>query len=92
MHYVDGFVIPVPKKKVQAYRRISHCPPTAGGWPWVSALAAGTLSIWVKPLDRGPFTRLTFGGQGRRPPRGRAACSPASPTCTGAPVAPTPAR
>jgi uncharacterized protein YbaA (DUF1428 family) len=23
MHYVDGFVIPVPKKKVQAYRRIA---------------------------------------------------------------------
>jgi uncharacterized protein YbaA (DUF1428 family) len=24
MHYVDGFVIPVPKKKVQAYRRIAR--------------------------------------------------------------------
>jgi uncharacterized protein YbaA (DUF1428 family) len=23
MHYVDGFVIPVPRKKVQAYRRIA---------------------------------------------------------------------
>ena len=23
MHYVDGFVIPVPKKNVQAYRRIA---------------------------------------------------------------------
>jgi uncharacterized protein YbaA (DUF1428 family) len=23
MHYVDGFVIPVPKKKVEAYRRIA---------------------------------------------------------------------
>lgn len=23
MHYVDGFVIPVPKRKVQAYRRIA---------------------------------------------------------------------
>jgi len=23
MHYVDGFVIPVPKKQVQAYRRIA---------------------------------------------------------------------
>src|SRR6266542_3696605 len=23
MHYVDGFVIPVPKKKIQAYRRIA---------------------------------------------------------------------
>jgi serine/threonine-protein kinase len=30
-------------------------------------LASGTLGIWVKQLDRGPFTRLTFGGQDRRP-------------------------
>jgi serine/threonine-protein kinase len=30
-------------------------------------LAAGTLGIWVKQLDRGPFTRLSFGGQDRRP-------------------------
>jgi serine/threonine-protein kinase len=30
-------------------------------------LAAGKLDIWVKQLDRGPFTRLTFGGQNRRP-------------------------
>jgi Tol biopolymer transport system component len=25
------------------------------------------LGIWIKQLDRGPFTRLTFGGQDRRP-------------------------
>ncbi|HEX6615834.1 MAG TPA: protein kinase [Gemmatimonadales bacterium] len=30
-------------------------------------LASGTLGIWVKQLDRGPFSRLTFGGQDRRP-------------------------
>ncbi len=30
-------------------------------------LASGTLGIWIKQLDRGPFTRLTFGGQDRRP-------------------------
>jgi len=30
-------------------------------------LATGTLGIWVKQLDRGPFTRLSFGGQDRRP-------------------------
>jgi eukaryotic-like serine/threonine-protein kinase len=30
-------------------------------------LASGTLDIWIKQLDRGPFTRLTFGGQDRRP-------------------------
>ena len=30
-------------------------------------LAAGTLGVWIKQLDRGPFSRLTFGGQDRRP-------------------------
>jgi serine/threonine-protein kinase len=30
-------------------------------------LASGNLGIWVKQLDRGTFTRLTFGGQDRRP-------------------------
>jgi serine/threonine-protein kinase len=29
--------------------------------------ASGALSIWIKQLDRGPFSRLTFGGQDRRP-------------------------
>ena len=29
--------------------------------------ATGALNIWVKQLDRGPFTRLTFGGADRRP-------------------------
>ncbi|HKT61120.1 MAG TPA: hypothetical protein VJQ46_13800, partial [Gemmatimonadales bacterium] len=30
-------------------------------------LEAGKLDIWIKELDRGPFTRLTFGGTNRRP-------------------------
>ncbi|HEY7635432.1 MAG TPA: protein kinase [Gemmatimonadales bacterium] len=30
-------------------------------------LEVGKLDIWIKQLDRGPFTRLTFGGQNRRP-------------------------
>jgi len=29
--------------------------------------STGGLNIWVKRLDRGPFTRLTFGGRDRRP-------------------------
>jgi Tol biopolymer transport system component len=29
--------------------------------------ATGVLGIWIKQLDRGTFTRLTFGGQDRRP-------------------------
>jgi Tol biopolymer transport system component len=29
--------------------------------------SVGGLNIWVKQLDKGPFTRLTFGGQDRRP-------------------------
>ena len=28
---------------------------------------AGALNIWIKQLDRGPLTRLTFGGADRRP-------------------------
>jgi Tol biopolymer transport system component len=30
-------------------------------------LETGKLDIWIKELDRGPFTRLTFGGTNRRP-------------------------
>ena len=30
-------------------------------------LSSGTLNIWIKQLDRGTFTRLSFGGQDRRP-------------------------
>ena len=30
-------------------------------------LTSGALGIWIKQLDHGPFTRLTFGGQDRRP-------------------------
>ncbi len=30
-------------------------------------VATGTLGIWVKQLDHGPFTRLSFGGHDRRP-------------------------
>ena len=29
--------------------------------------SAGGLNIWIKQLDRGPFSRLSFGGQDRRP-------------------------
>jgi serine/threonine-protein kinase len=29
--------------------------------------SGGALNIWIKQLDRGPTTRLTFGGQDRRP-------------------------
>ena len=32
-----------------------------------SGLTTGGLGIWVKQLDQGPFTRLTFGGNDRRP-------------------------
>jgi Tol biopolymer transport system component len=30
-------------------------------------LANATLDIWIKQLDRGPFSRLTFSGRDRRP-------------------------
>ncbi|HET7023633.1 MAG TPA: protein kinase [Gemmatimonadales bacterium] len=32
-----------------------------------AGLGTGALSIWVKQLDHGPFSRLTFGGSDRRP-------------------------
>jgi serine/threonine-protein kinase len=38
-----------------------------GGRLAVGVGQGGSLNIWVKQLDRGPSTRLTFGGQDRRP-------------------------
>jgi serine/threonine-protein kinase len=32
-----------------------------------AGLTSGGLGIWIKQLDKGPFTRLTFGGNDRRP-------------------------
>jgi len=32
-----------------------------------SGATTGAINIWVRQLERGPFTRLTFGGQDRRP-------------------------
>jgi serine/threonine-protein kinase len=32
-----------------------------------SGSSTGGLNIWIKRLDHGPFTRLSFGGQDRRP-------------------------
>ncbi len=29
--------------------------------------SVGGLNVWIKQLERGPFTRLTFGGRDRRP-------------------------
>jgi serine/threonine-protein kinase len=29
--------------------------------------STGALNVWIKQLDKGPLTRLTFGGQDRRP-------------------------
>ena len=33
----------------------------------VSVQGSNGLNIWIKQLERGPFTRLTFGGRDRRP-------------------------
>ena len=33
----------------------------------VSVQGTNGLNIWIKQLERGPFTRLTFGGTDRRP-------------------------
>ena len=62
--------------------RSGHAAPFDAGWTGqfnsfalapdgrraaVEVSTAGGLDIWVKQLDRGPFTRLTFSGRDRRP-------------------------
>jgi serine/threonine-protein kinase len=32
-----------------------------------SGTGVGALNVWIKQLDRGPFTRISFGGADRRP-------------------------
>ncbi len=62
----DGAVAPVDTGWVGAFNSFSLSPDgrrLAVG----EGLSTGALGIWIKQLDRGPFTRLSFGGQDRRP-------------------------
>ena len=51
-------------RRLQLIRRLS---PDGRRLAMGVGLATGVLGIWIKQLDRGTFTRLTFGGQDRRP-------------------------
>jgi len=46
MRYVDGYVLPVLKKKLQAYRRMARMGERSGRStaPWSSGNARGTIS------------------------------------------------
>ena len=47
------------------HQGIAHSPE--GRRLAVGVGSGGALNIWIKQLDHGPSTRLTFGGQDRRP-------------------------
>ena len=58
MAYVDGFVIPVPKKNVEAYRRIAR----AAGKVWMDCGAVSyteTVGDDLKPKFGALFPRMT---------------------------------
>jgi serine/threonine-protein kinase len=62
----DGAPVPIDTAWHGAYNSFALAPDgrrLAVG----TGLASGALGVWIKQLDRGPFTRLTFGGQDRRP-------------------------
>ena len=60
-----GSVTPVDTAWFGAFNSLALSPD--GTRLAVGAEAGGGLNIWIKQLDRGPFTRLTFGGRDRRP-------------------------
>lgn len=62
----DGTAVPVDTTWVGVFNSMTLSPD--GKRLAVGAgFGTGALSIWVKQLDRGPFSRLTFGGLDRRP-------------------------
>jgi serine/threonine-protein kinase len=61
----EGTVTPVDTAWYGTFNSIALSPD--GRRLAVGAGTGAALSIWIKQLDRGPFTRLTFGSQDRRP-------------------------
>jgi serine/threonine-protein kinase len=61
----DGAVVPVDTGWYGEFNSIALSPD--GRRLAVGAGVGASLNIWIKHLDHGPFTRLTFGGQDRRP-------------------------
>jgi hypothetical protein len=78
--YVRG-AVGIPERTIVRVSRTGTVTPFDTAWhgdfnsfalsPDGRRIAVGVqangLNIWVKQLDRGPFTRLTFGGSDRRP-------------------------
>lgn len=52
MRYVDGFVLPVPKKNLSAYRRIAH----KAGKIWIEHGALGVVESVADDVKRGKLT------------------------------------
>jgi len=61
----DGTVVPIDTSWHGAFNSFALSPD--GRRVAVGVGAGSSLNIWVKQLDRGPFTRLSFGNQDRRP-------------------------
>jgi Tol biopolymer transport system component len=61
----DGGIAPVDTAWYGAFNSIALSPD--GHRLAVGTGVGAALGIWIKQLDNGPFTRLTFDGQDRRP-------------------------
>jgi hypothetical protein len=61
----DGVVAPIDTAWYGQFNSLALAPD--GKRLAVGVGAGGGFNIWIKQLDRGPFTRLTFGNQDRRP-------------------------
>ncbi|HEY6224436.1 MAG TPA: protein kinase [Gemmatimonadales bacterium] len=61
----DGSVVPVDTAWVGEFNSIALSPD--GRRLAVSSGLGTAVSVWIKQLDRGPFTRLSFTGPDRRP-------------------------
>ena len=62
----EGLVTPIDSGWIAQFNSLALSPEGSRLAAGVGG-ANGQLNIWVRPMDRGPATRLTFGGQERRP-------------------------
>ncbi|MEE8115543.1 MAG: hypothetical protein V3T28_00440, partial [Gemmatimonadales bacterium] len=61
----NGSIAPIDTAWYGAFNSLDLSP--GGRYLAVGAGIGGGLNIWIKQLDHGPSTRLTFGNQDRRP-------------------------
>jgi serine/threonine-protein kinase len=62
----NGVAMPIDSSWAGRFNSFAVSPDGSRLAVGASTPGAG-LNIWIKQLDRGPFTRLTFGGRDRRP-------------------------